>query len=135
MVDFIDRMVNERPERCPLSSWWAEFVGNVERIKNLPEECRRKEQAEGILEAIRKAKRSLSQTSRRIWPLIEAFGGAEVVRAIIQVAEPRLTDDDRILAGKLVNWLRYCLPRVPGHRQDLIDLEQSAFPYSARAFG
>jgi hypothetical protein len=122
MVDFVDHTVNERPERCPLLPWWAEFVGDAERIRHLPEKDRREEEIDGVLRAIKKAKYSLHQCSRRLWPLIRAFGGSEVVRAILQVAEKRLTDEDRAFAEQLVGWLRFALPRIPGDRPDLADL-------------
>ena len=103
-------------------SEWSEVVGGVDRIRNLPEKDRRKEEIESVIEALKKAKVNLRQCSRRMWPLIKAFGGADVVRAIVQVAEKGVTEQDRRVAGLLAVWVRYTLPRIPGHRPDLAEL-------------
>jgi hypothetical protein len=107
MVDFIDRKADPRAERCSLLPWWAEFVGGVERVRNLPEQDRPKKRKEEELGLLGKSESRIMRCARSLWPLIEAFGSSYVTDRIDHYAAKKITDEDRDFSKQLAE-LRYC---------------------------
>jgi hypothetical protein len=101
IADFVDRSADKRADRCPLLPWWAEFVGDVERITNLPEEDRRKTVDDQRQFAVGISEGRVQRCARTLWPILEAFGAEYLAKRIHFFADNRVTDEQRALAEQL----------------------------------
>jgi hypothetical protein len=116
IADFVDRSADRRVDRCPLLPWWAAFVGDVERITNLPEEDRRKTADDQRRHAVGMSEGRIQRCARSLWPIVQAFGPDYLEARIRFFAEQRLTDEDRAFA-ELLKRYEYCgLGGLPGSK-------------------
>ncbi len=74
MVDFVDSSANERIERCALLPWWSDFVGDVDKIRQLDDEDRRKHDEDIARDTVAEADRRITRTARQLLPIAEALG-------------------------------------------------------------
>lgn len=101
MVEFIDATANARPERCPPLDWWSGFVGSVDRIRNLSEEDRRKQQEQDCTAAIGKSEGRIMRAARSLWAIRQAFGDDYVLERMDHYAQGRITEEDERLVTDL----------------------------------
>jgi hypothetical protein len=113
IADFIDRSADKRVDRCPLLPWWAEFVGNVERVTNLPEEDRRKNADDQKRYAIGVSEGHVQACARRLWATLMAFGPAYLAERIHFYADNTVTDEHRALAEQLKQYQYSGLAGLP----------------------
>ena len=66
MVDFVDRNSDDKRGRCTLLSWWADFVGAADKIRNLDEADRRKQADEEKILAIGKSEAAVQHCARAL---------------------------------------------------------------------
>jgi hypothetical protein len=118
MVDFVDRKADARAERCPLLPWWAEFAGAAERVRNLPEEDRRKKfEADGQT-AVGKSEARIMRCARGLWAIRKAFGPEYLLERLLYYALPKITDEDRDFARELERYKYTGWAGLPTERPD-----------------
>lgn len=104
MVDFVDSGADDRPDRCPLLPWWAELVGDVEKVRNLSEADRRQYDADHSESIITQSQKRFSRAARSLVPIIDALGIEYVEKRLRFFAEGILRPEDEQFAEAL----RYC---------------------------
>jgi hypothetical protein len=104
MVDFVDSAVNERIERCPLLPWWADFVGDAGKIRQLDDEDRRQQREEDGQRAIGKSEERIKRASLSLWPMIQEFGRDYVIDRLLHYAEGRIRPEDEQFRVELEPW-------------------------------
>ncbi len=118
MVDFVDHAQDPRSERCPMLPWWKDFVGDVEKIRTLGEEERRKQHEEDEQHVMGQSEGRIMRAARSLWPIRQAFGDEYVLKRLDHYCEGRIRPEDEALA-KTLQTHQYCgLAGLPTERYD-----------------
>ncbi len=114
MVDFVDRSVDERVERCTLLAWWSEFVGDVEKIRQLDDEDRRRKAEQDMLDVVAETERRIERVARQLLPISLALGPGYLHDRLNEHGAEKLKSEDEDLIIELrkigkagvIQWLR-----------------------------
>lgn len=114
MIDFINRSANERVERCPQLDWWSDFVGDVEKIRQLDEQDQQRYEREQMENVIAETERRIERVARQLLPISMAWGADYLHKRLYEHGWLKMKDQDdkfmrelRRLGVKDVNkWLK-----------------------------